>query len=218
MATMIRPLQETVDWPSATTAAAPAHGDLTAVYALAERCCYEADHAHHVADLALTLFDEMTALHDLGEVDRRLLHIACLLHDIGHIAGKRGHHKRSMHLIADETDLPLTDNARSIVACIARYHRKALPKLRHTLYAQLDVDDRHRVRLLAGMLRIADALDKGHIAVVTDLRTALTNRTLLIDCTVRQTELAQSLVLPVTKADLLEQTLNRQIEFTLREE
>lgn len=215
---MIRPLSSTNDWhPMPTSTAAPIQRDLTAVYALAERCRYEADHARHVADLALTLFDQLTALHELTENDRHMLHIACLLHDIGHIAGKRGHHKRSMHLIAAETDLPFDDTARAIVACIARYHRKALPKLRHALYAQLDADDRHRVRLLAGFLRVADALDKGHIAIVTDVRTGSTDRALLIDCTVRQTDLAEQLILPVTKADLLERTLNRQIEFTLRE-
>jgi len=136
---------------------------------------------------------------------------------VGHINGKRGHHKRSMHLIMAEDALPLDDRSRSIVACVARYHRKAQPKLRHDLYAQLDVNDRRGIGALAGILRIADALDKGHVSVVTDLRTAATARTLLIDCEVNQRELAERLVLPVTKANLLERTLDRQIEFVLHE-
>jgi len=211
---MIRHLHDDRSTPSA---AAPINRDFTAAYALAQRCRYEADHAHHVAGLALTLFDELTPLHEMGEEDRHMLNLGALLHDIGHIAGKRGHHKRSMHLITNEEPLPLTDRQRSIVACIARYHRKASPKLRHDLYARLDVNDRNRVRLLAGIVRVADALDKGHINVVTDLRTAATARTLLIDCDVKQAELANRLILPVTKADLLENTLDRQIEFVLHE-
>jgi len=216
---MIRPLNDSVDVPFVSPSAAPTvPRDLSAVFALAERCRFEAEHARHVADLALTLFDELTALHELGEDDRQMLRVACLLHDIGHIAGKRGHHKRSQRLILDDADLPFDPTTRSIIACTARYHRKALPKLRHDRYAQLESDDRHRVRLLAGILRIADALDKGHIGVVNDLHTAATDRTLLIDCAVRQTELATRLILPVTKADLLERTINRQIEFVLHED
>jgi len=203
--------------PATSAQGEPIDRDLTAAYALAERCRYDADHAHHVAGLALTMFDELTALHDLGEADRHLLRLAALLHDIGHINGKRGHHKRSMHLIMADDDLPLDDRARSIVACVARYHRKAQPKLRHDLYAKLDVNDRRRVRLLSGLLRVADALDKGHVSVVNDLRTAATARTLLIDCDVKQRELAERLVLPITKANLLERALDRRIEFVLHE-
>jgi exopolyphosphatase/guanosine-5'-triphosphate,3'-diphosphate pyrophosphatase len=49
-----------------------------------------------------------------------------------------------------------------IVGTIARYHRKSPPSPLHHEFAQLSLADRNRVRLLAGMLRIADALDKEH--------------------------------------------------------
>jgi exopolyphosphatase/guanosine-5'-triphosphate,3'-diphosphate pyrophosphatase len=49
-----------------------------------------------------------------------------------------------------------------IVGCIARYHRKAPPSPLHHEFAQLSLADRQRVRILAGLLRIADALDKEH--------------------------------------------------------
>lgn len=203
--------------PAPSPALEAAATDLAAFHALAERCRYDAAHARQVAGLAMTLFDELTALHDLAEVDRHDLHLAALLHDIGHIGGKRGHHKRSMHLILDEAALPLDDRRRLIVACLARYHRKALPKLSHDAYARLALEDRRRVRFLAGLLRVADALDNGHLNIVTDLRTAATERTLLLDCQVQQREAAQRLILPINKADLLQHVLHRQIEIVFRE-
>jgi exopolyphosphatase/guanosine-5'-triphosphate,3'-diphosphate pyrophosphatase len=49
-----------------------------------------------------------------------------------------------------------------IIGTIARYHRKAPPSALHHEFTQLSLADRQRVRLLAGLLRIADALDKEH--------------------------------------------------------
>ncbi len=48
------------------------------------------------------------------------------------------------------------------MSLVARYHRRAAPGLRHAPYAALESADRDRVKALAAILRIADALDRGH--------------------------------------------------------
>jgi len=40
-----------------------------------------------------------------------------------------------------------------LVGVVARYHRKAPPSTLHHEFAQLTLTDRHRVRVLAGILR-----------------------------------------------------------------
>ena len=50
-----------------------------------------------------------------------------------------------------------------MVAAIARYHRGALPKRKHESYGELSPDDREVVRRLAGILRLADGLDRGRM-------------------------------------------------------
>lgn len=55
------------------------------------------------------------------------------------------------------------------MAQIARYHRKSEPRPRHPAFAALAEPDRLRVRQLAGLLRIANALDVEHAGKVTGL-------------------------------------------------
>ncbi|HUI69035.1 MAG TPA: phosphatase, partial [Spirochaetia bacterium] len=49
-----------------------------------------------------------------------------------------------------------------LIGNIARYHRKSAPSVSHSEFALLSAFDRERVRRLAAILRIADALDKEH--------------------------------------------------------
>lgn len=54
---------------------------------LCKRYGIERSHARHVAKLALELFDQLSALHGLGDHEREMLEAAALLHDAGyHIA------------------------------------------------------------------------------------------------------------------------------------
>lgn len=69
-----------------------------------------------------------------------------------------------------------------MVANIARYHRKALPSDKHPLFATLNDDDQQRVRILAGVLRLADALDMRHRELVRDLDCKATAKTLRLTC------------------------------------
>jgi exopolyphosphatase/guanosine-5'-triphosphate,3'-diphosphate pyrophosphatase len=98
----------------------------------------------------------------MGDRERRLLVAAALLHDVGGVVSLKSHHKHALYLIA-RSELPgFTAREMLIVGTIARYHRKSPPSPLHHEFAQLSLADRNRVRLLAGMLRIADALDKEH--------------------------------------------------------
>jgi exopolyphosphatase/guanosine-5'-triphosphate,3'-diphosphate pyrophosphatase len=116
-----------------------------------------------VARLALSIFDQLGKLHDLGPNDRKLLLAAALLHDIGQIISYRRHHKHSMYLILN-AELPgLADEDVPLVALVARYHRRAEPSDDHELWSALKEDDRVRIRQLASILRVADALDREHL-------------------------------------------------------
>lgn len=125
---------------------------------------YEADpkHAEHVAELALSIFDQLKSLHGLGKRDRLLLELAALLHEVGNFIGAPGHHRHAYYIISESPILGLNDEELRIVANVARYHRKALPDTDHECYAELDDDARDRVRGLAAILRVADALDHDH--------------------------------------------------------
>lgn len=142
---------------------------LEAVVGLARRCAYEAGHTHQVTRLALALFDGLAPLHRLGEDERFWLQCGAMLHDIGVAGGASGHHKAALRLILGADRLPLDPRERLIIASVARYHRKTLPKETHDHFTALDLDDRRRVRALASILRVADGLDRSHLCLVRDV-------------------------------------------------
>ena len=125
---------------------------------------YESDpkHARCVAALAASLFDQLKPVHGLGKRERLLLEIAALLHEVGNFIGTAGHHRHAYYIISETPILGLGDEELHIVANVARYHRKAPPDLSHECYRDLPDRARQRVRALAAILRIADALDHDH--------------------------------------------------------
>jgi exopolyphosphatase/guanosine-5'-triphosphate,3'-diphosphate pyrophosphatase len=125
---------------------------------------YEADpkHAEQVSRLAVSLFDQLKSLHKLGKRDRLLLELGALLHEVGNFIGAPGHHRHAYYIISETPILGLTDDELHIVANLARYHRKAMPDTDHECYAELSDGDRDRMRSLAALLRVADALDHDH--------------------------------------------------------
>jgi len=135
---------------------------LTAAVALGRRYLFDERHARHVAQLALSLFDQLVALHGMGVHERRMLLAAALLHDIGQFVSYRRHHKHSWYLISHAGLPEFSPDETAIVALIARYHRRAEPRLDHEGYADLAPADRERVDGLAALLRIADSLDRQH--------------------------------------------------------
>ena len=132
---------------------------------------YESDpkHPRHVAELSLSLFDQLKAVHDMGKRDRLLLEIAALLHEIGNYISASGHHRHAYYIISESPILGLSDEELHVVACVARYHRKAPPDTSHECYAELPERARDRVRALAAILRLADALDHDHRQRVVDV-------------------------------------------------
>jgi exopolyphosphatase/pppGpp-phosphohydrolase len=142
------------------------------VVALAERCQYEEEHSRQVCRIALNLFDELRSLAglDLDEEDRLRLEWAAMLHDIGWIEGQKGHHKTSQRMILEAPELRFGPRTRRLVGAIARYHRKATPSARHEAFAALGPEDRKKVCLLSGILRVADGLDRSHQNLVCGVR------------------------------------------------
>ena len=116
-------------------------------------------HSTHVTRLALSLARQ------LGKVagrDLLLLELAARLHDIGQFVEYEEHHRYSAEMIRAACLPGLTAEEIEIVACVARYHRKAIPELSHFHYGKLAASDRKRVDTLAAVLRVADGLDRSH--------------------------------------------------------
>lgn len=169
-----------------------------AVRRFARKCRYHEAHSEHVTTLALEIFDQLaerlpelaetlaktspthplaldadTAMDDEG---RAVLEAAGVLHDIGYLVNHSKHHKHSYYIIANGELDGFTPRQRDLIAHIARYHRRSHPKASHEAYQALDPHDRKIVRRLAGILRVADGLDRTHTQVVERVSVAIEAR------------------------------------------
>jgi exopolyphosphatase/guanosine-5'-triphosphate,3'-diphosphate pyrophosphatase len=145
-------------------------GVIHSAASIAQKYHADARHAQIVTDLAVRLFDELRAEHGLNDRHRLLLEVAGLLHEIGQFVSSRSHHKHSYYLIANSEIFGLNRDEISIVALVARYHRRSGPKPSHQEYMALSRETRVTVNKLAALLRVADALARGHVRNARDLR------------------------------------------------
>ena len=178
----------------------------SAAVALGEK--YNADKRHHmhVRKLAMRLFDQLSDFCGLVEDDRPILSLAALLHDIGAFVNPRGHHKHSAYLISQSEIMGLDTRMVSLVAQVARYHRRSFPKPQHQDFQRLDKADQLLVRKLAAILRIADALDRDHVQRVSHVRIELSENELSIVCALREgNDLGVSGWAMKKKADMFEE-------------
>ncbi|MGA2447109.1 MAG: Ppx/GppA phosphatase family protein [Polyangiaceae bacterium] len=147
-----------------------AHQILEACARLGRRYRFDEPHARHVAQLAAQLFDDLQAVHAFTDRDRLLLRCAALLHDIGDYVHYSGHHKHSYYLILHSDIMGIRPEERAIIANLARYHRKGPPETAHVNFRDLSKEARGKVRGLAAILRIADALDREHRQKIEHVR------------------------------------------------
>ena len=127
-------------------------------------------HAKQVEIISLKIFDLMNQiLFEFGDDEREMLAYAALLHDIGYFISHDLHHKHSFYLIKN-SDLPgFTNDDANLIANIARYHRKSHPKKIHNEYTILSDSKKYIVKVLAGILRIAEGLDRRQNQFVKDV-------------------------------------------------
>jgi len=138
----------------------------------ADRCRTDRRHVEQVLKLSRVLFDALGKRLHCEPADWPLLEAAALLHDVGQLVSYKGHHKHSYHLILHAEVLPFTPEERALIGIISRYHRKSPPSKKHEEFAALAKDNRAKARRLAALLRVADGLDRGHVAAVDHLRIA----------------------------------------------
>jgi exopolyphosphatase / guanosine-5'-triphosphate,3'-diphosphate pyrophosphatase len=133
----------------------------------ARRFSYDAEHAEQVRNLAVSLFDQLRPLHEMGCDERLTLEIAAILHDVGHAIGHKNHHRHGEYLVR-YGDIPgLRGWRRDMVAALVRYHNsKSDPQMSHKTYASLDGARREDALMLVSLLRIAEKLESEHRRMV----------------------------------------------------
>ena len=172
------------------------------------------EHGEHVSTLALAIFDGTKRLHGLGDVEREMLHLGALLHDVGQHIEYRRHHRHSYYLVRNAELQGFDPDEVELLAVIARYHRKSAPKEEHDEWRSLAERSKPAARVLIGMLRVADGLDRGHAQEVTSLAVEVRKHAVVVAVKGKGT-LDLDLRGAEGKSDVLADALGRPIEFAL---
>lgn len=126
-------------------------------------------HSAQVTRLSQIIYEATEDLHQLTSHDALLLKCAAITHECGNFIGTRAHQKHSHYIIIHSEIFGLAQKDITLIALIARYHRKSGPRPNHPDFCDLRSTDRMRVTKLAAILRIADALDRSHSSRIGDI-------------------------------------------------
>ena len=146
-------------------------------------------HARTVSTIALELFDsgKTVGLHTLGSGERELLEYASFLHDIGSLISFNNHHAHSYYIIRNSDLLGFDQKEVLIMANIARYHRKKLPRKKEFEMPELDEPGKELVTILSTFLRLSESLDRRHAALIERVSfTGINNKTVELEIVARE--------------------------------
>jgi len=176
----------------------------------AHSCHFDEEHSLHVAKLAQEILKALEVRFGFTDKDARLLEAAALLHDVGYFINYSSHHKHSYHLIRHADLFGFTPRERELIANVARYHRKSMPKKKHDQFVRLAASDRVLVSRLAGILRLCDGLDRRRNSVVETLGFTLTRSTLRIKM-IGHDDMSVEVFGAKAKSDLFQEAFNLKL-------
>lgn len=192
------------------SAAPPTWRDSITEFAVS--CHVDVQHATHVAGLALSIFDALALPFGLQKPERKMLEAAAILHDCGYFIGYGSHHKHSYHLIRHSELFGFTPRERELIAQIARYHRKSLPKKKHEAFQSLKGKDQMTVARLGGILRLADGLDRRRNGLITEVSCLFGGTTVTITLSAAE-DVSVEIFGANAKKDLFEKAFGSMVVF-----
>ena len=130
---------------------------------------YDNRHAHHVARLALSLFDQLARRHGYGAPERAILWAACQLHDIGTVVDYYDHHKHSAYIILNAGLPGYSHRETALISLLCQYHRKGTPDL-EPCSRLLGKGDLERANRLTALVRLAEYQDRSRAQTVAGLK------------------------------------------------
>lgn len=141
---------------------------------LGRSCNLRENHANRVTTLSLQLFDsaKKTGLHSLGIEERDLLKYAAFLHDVGDFISYTDHNLHSHYMIKNSELLGFDQREINIIAAIARYHTKKMPKRKELEEKGYDKETLEKINILSAILRIGESLDRSHSGSIAKARFA----------------------------------------------
>ena len=141
------------------------------------------ERSEKVTNNAFQIYDQTINIfhNDTDSKAKELLWAACRLYNCGKYVNIGSYHKHSWYLIKHCELLGYSQSETNIIASIARYHRKTLPKKRHDSWQSLiSKEDKTLVLEMSLILRLAASLDQRPENVISSIKIKLLKNILKI--------------------------------------
>ncbi len=146
----------------------------------AQRFAVNRPRAERVSGFALSFYDKTYGLlHKDTGTGRDLLWAAAMLHTCGQHINLGSYHKHSWYLIRHGELLGYSQAEHLMVAAIARYHRRGLPKKRHEAWQFLTDKERQVVSEMSLILRLAASLDRRPEPVIDEIKIRIDSKKII---------------------------------------
>ena len=181
----------------------------------AERLGHNLTHGEMIKNISTQLFKDLALWHELPDEYEQILGVAALLHDVGEVVHRKGHHKHSEYLISTGRMPGMGENDQRLAAAIARGHRGRQPEAdKHDIFGSLSGKEQKAVEVLAAILRIADCFDTDHRQSVRQVTTEIKNKKIIFHVvTKRKSSLTEETL--KRKSGYLSELIDKKIEFEL---
>lgn len=158
---------------------------ITSAESIADQYRVEYNHRHQVETFALHIFDQLKSVHHLGNRERLLLNVVCIVHDIGNFVNSFAHYVHSAKLIQSLDFYGLSDKEQAMVAMVAQFHSTKTP-VAGSYQAEVErfnKKERLLIAKLTAILRIADALDDSRSQKIRAISLSLRENEVIITAT-----------------------------------
>jgi exopolyphosphatase/guanosine-5'-triphosphate,3'-diphosphate pyrophosphatase len=153
---------------------------IASAVSLGRKFHFDEPHSRNVASLCIILFDALAKEHGMNRRHRMMLETAALLHDIGTYIKGSGHNRHGQYIVNNSEVFGLYRDELNLIANVIRYHRGDPPSQSDIEYLSLQREERILVLKMASILRVADALDRGHSQHIKTISVERRNETLVL--------------------------------------
>lgn len=166
----------------------------TSIKNFAKRLGIDRKQAKQVSYLAGKIYEQLSKCIDLAPTheaylqELNMLKAAGYLFESGKFISEPQYHKHSYYLITNSRIPGFTELEREMIGLIARFHRKKIPSSKNKICKYLSSRELERLRILAAILRMAVACERGRSQVVKSVRVKKTESGLKVSLTVKKGE------------------------------
>jgi len=148
---------------------------------LAESLNINKEHATHVYEISMKLFQSLKPLHKLGDNYNHIIKTASILHDCGISIDYYNHHRHSFYIILNSYINGLTHKELLMSAAISASHRNNSYHLPLPSFcSMINKLDLKIIDEIGVILKIAEGLDRSLEGAVNDLQVSITEDSVII--------------------------------------